>query len=728
MANWSQFALFAGLTVAWPLIANAQGEAAPIEAPRPDERVILEADSVYEIREDNSVVAEGNVEAIYRGRVLKADKVIYNRTTERVRAIGNVIIIDIEGNQQFADEADVGSDLADGYVIGFSARLPDGATVAANSGIRRADGINALDQVIYSSCEVCPENPRPTWAIRARRAVLDQQDQMISYRDAVFEIAGIPVFYLPYLAHPDPGSDRRSGFLIPNAGLSSKLGAFYKQPYYWAVSDYSDITIAPLVSENVNPLLGLDFRKRFYSGAVKFETSVTEEQEFDSDGDRFGKRRVRGHVYGNGAFAISPEWIWGFGVEHQTDDLYDRRYDIGGQADRRGLYASQPRRLLSQLYAVGQNKRSYTDIALLGFQGLRGADDSSRLPLVTPLAFSERYWDLGSLGFATVNASSAVLTRETGADSGRVSAGAEWRNVNLLPGGLVFEPFVEARGDFYALDKAVSGKDTVSRLVGNAGAALAFPMVRTGKVVDIYLEPKVMGAWGLSNANDPAIPNEDAKLFEFDETRLFDANGASGFDLFEGDAKFSAGLSARAVWKNGTELSGTIGRRWRARRDPAFDALSNLGGTTSDWLASASVSLGSALRLDSRVRLDEDDLNLNRIDLRFSSRYKRFSAVGQYYKINERISPAAATDEGVFVRGEFEVTDRFALIYGQLRDIADNLDAQQEIGIAYFDDCSRFELVYSRSELIDRTLGPTENLQFRFTLRSLGDFGSSSFD
>ncbi|MBA3070027.1 MAG: LPS-assembly protein LptD [Hyphomonas sp.] len=728
---WSQYALLAGFSAVLPLAAQAQ-DAGPADAAAtseaPDERVILEADTVYEIQEENSIVAEGNVEALYQGRTLRADRLVYNRTTEKVRANGNVIIIDTDGSQQFADELEVGSNLADGYAIGFSARLAQGASLAANSAIRRPDGINALDQVVYTSCEVCEEHKTPTWSIRARRAVLDQQSQMISYRDAVVEIAGIPVFYLPYLAHPDPNSDRRSGLLIPNAGVSSKLGTFYKQPYYWAISDSSDLTLAPLLSENVNPLLNLEYRKRFYSGAMKIKASFTSEADFDSDGETFGEESFRGHIYANGAFALNPEWLWGFAIESQTDDLYDRRYDIDGQNDKRGLYSNQPRRLLSQLFAVGQGDDYYADVAVLNSQGLRGVDDASRLPLVAPLLYAEKNWDLGNYGFARAEVSSAVLTRDVGADSQRVSAGAEWRDFNLLPGGLTFEPFAEVRADYYALDEAVSGKADVSRAVGNAGAKLAYPMVRPGKSVDLMIEPAVMAAWGFSNANDPAIPVEDSQLYEFDESNLFKANGFDNFDLYEGDGKLSAGLTARAIWKNGVELSTTVGRRWRSRSDATFDVASNLDGTSSDWVVASSLNLGPALQMSSRMRLDDEEYSLNRLDLRLSTSFDRFRAVAQYYKIDERISPSGVPDEGVYLQGEVQITKQYSVIFGQLRDITDDIDANQEIGLAYSDDCSRFELVYSRNELTDRTLGPSENFQFRFTLKSLGNFGSSNFD
>ncbi len=726
MKNWSHFALLAGISALIPLLSTAQSdEAASAEQ---SEQVVLEADNVYEIQADNSIVAEGNVEALYQGRILRADKLIYNRTTEKVRASGNVIIVDTDGSEQFADEIEVDSKLTNGYAIGFSARLAEGSTVAANSAIRQDDGVNALDQVVYTSCPVCAEDRTPTWAIRARRAVLDQQSQMISYRDAVVEVAGIPVFYMPFLAHPDPNSDRRSGFLFPGLGASSKVGVFYKQPYYWAISDHSDLTISPLLSANVNPVLGLDYRKRFYSGEIDIETSFTSETDFDSDGVRFGEEEIRGHLYGSGAFAISPEWIWGFGAEYQSDDLYDRRYDIDGQDRKRGLYSSQPRRLLSQLFLVGQGDDYYADAAILNFQGLRGGDDDAQLPVASPLLFAEKYWNLGDLGFASVNASSAILTRELGADSQRVSVGADWADMNILPGGFTFEPFAEVRADYYGLDEAVSGKDSVTRAVGNAGARLAYPLVRPGKSVDISLEPTLMTAWGFSNTNDPAIPNEDSVLFEFDETSLFEANGFSNYDRYESDAKLSAGLTARAVWKSGFELSTSFGRRWRSRADPTFDVASNLDGTSSDWVATASATLGKPLRIDTRLRLDDDDLKLNRIDMRMTANFDRFRAVGQYYKIDPRISPLGKPDEGIYLRGEAELTDRISLIFGQLRDIDSKLNAQQEFGIAYSDECSRFELAYTRSELTDRTLGPSENLSLRFTLKSIGAFGSSEFD
>nr|WP_290921230.1 hypothetical protein [Hyphomonas sp. 34-62-18] len=93
--KWSHYALLAGFSAVLPVAAQAQGteEATAAAAPTTDERVVLEADTVYESSADNTIVAEGNVEALYQGRTLRADRLIYDRTTERARASGNVVII-----------------------------------------------------------------------------------------------------------------------------------------------------------------------------------------------------------------------------------------------------------------------------------------------------------------------------------------------------------------------------------------------------------------------------------------------------------------------------------------------------------------------------------------------------------------------------------------------------------------------------------------------------------
>ncbi len=723
MANWTRFAVSALAAVA---IATAPA-IAQTETPESEE-VLLVADEVFELREENKIVAQGEVEARYQGRVLRADKVIYDRNTEKVRASGNVVILDPDGTERFADEIEVDSTLSDGYAIGFSARLPNGGTTTANAAIRQENGINAFDQVVYTACETCDENDTPTWTIRARRAVLDEQSQMFSYRDAVIEVGGVPVFYMPFFAHPDPSSGRRSGFLPPKLGTSTKFDFFYQQPYYWAISPYSDLTVSPLVTGGTNPVVELDYRKRFWSGNLEVNTSFTNEQEFDGDGEKFGEEAWRSHIYAKGLFNITPKWSWGFGLERMNDDLYTRRYNIDGENERRGLYNSQPRRLLSQVFLIGQEKDFYADAALFNIQGLRAGDDDARFPVAAPLFFSEQLFDLGSFGHGAVSASGAFLGRDDGRDSRRASLAADWEQTSVLPGGVLLQPFSEARFDYYALDEDFSGEANVTRGLGNVGTRLSYPLYRPGKSVNILVTPIAMGAWGLSNVNDQAIPNEDSLLYEFDETSLFDANGFSNYDLYEGDGKAALGFTTQMRWKGGTTITTIAGRRWRSRSDPSLDVTTNLDGTVSDWVGGVTTNFGRRLNLSARVRLDDDTLALNRIDARLRSQIWRARLAVAYYKVDEAINLRGRADEGIQISGQFRLTDNYSLTYGRLRNIEEGFDARHSLGVVYEDDCSRFEIAFERSEFLDRELGPSDSIQFRFALKTLGEIGSSEFD
>ena len=710
--------------------------AAPVAIAQEAEKVILEADNISEEEDSNIIVATGTVEATYGGRILRADRLVYDRRTGKVRATGNVVILGEDGTQQFADEVEVNERLDDGYAVGFSTRLPTGGVATANSAVRQPNGINALDQAVYTACEVCEEEgKRPTWALRARRAILDENNDIISYRDAVLEVGGIPVFYLPYFFHPDPSAGRRSGLLVPNIGVSTRLGFVYGQPYYQVLSDSSDLTVTPTFYSQVRPLLEAEYRKSFWSGDLNVEGSITYERDFDGNGTRFGEEKIRGHVFADADFKINDTWEWGFGIERASDDLFTRRYSIDGANVSRGLFDGQPRSLLSQVYAVGQTESFYADASLLFFQDLQPASTIvAEAPITAPLLYADKLFDLGRYGRSSLTASAAVLSRnvndgitpDVNPDSRRFSIGADWSVTRVLPGGFVIEPFAEARGDYYNLDADASGESNETRFVGSAGAKLSWPLYRPGEVADILIEPTILGAWGVSDANDLTIPIEDSELFEFDETRLFEANGFSNFDLYEGDGRLSVGVTTTARFKNGVTIDAVAGRRWRSDADEAFDVASNLDGKSSDWVSSFSADFGRALKLETRLRLDGNTFAVNRVDARASTSFWRFSGSARYFRIDEDIRPdILVPDEGIDLRGRFNLTKNYSLSYRQLRDFTDQRDLIRSVGVAYTDHCSRFEIIYQRSESIDRTIDETDSVLFRFSLLTLGEFGSS---
>ena len=728
-----RFAASAALCTSVTGFALAQTQTAVDE----ENNVFIRADQVINDADTHQTIAEGNVEVHYGERLLRADRVIYDVDDEYVRAQGNVRIVDPDGTIRYAEEIQVENNLENGYALNFSTRMQNNAVAAASSAIRKDGNINALEQMVYTACPICAEEgSKPTWALRANKAVQNQETQMMSYQDAILEIKGIPVLYVPYFAHPDPTSKRRSGLLAPDLGVSSKLGAFYEQPYLRVFSPSQDLTIAPSFFETKTPLMKLNYRKRFFSGYVDADVSFTHEGLFDSDGSEvdenglpYGEESWRSHISADGLFKINDDWDWGFAVERQSDDLYDRRYDIDLQNTASGLYQSQSRQALSQLYAVGQDETYFAEIAALSFQGLSTSEDPGRTPVVLPQIYAEKTFDLGRFGEASLIGSNAVIQRDEGVSTARGTVEANWRKRSIFGPGFVFEPFIESRGDLYNVDDSLGEYEdaTITRGLALGGAQLSWPLIGGGDNVVFTIEPTIMAALGTQSPNDDNIPNEDAISFEADHSTLFEANGSAGYDLWEGGARASAGLKASADWGPSKSLNVVFGRRWRQKEDEAFNELSNLSGTDSDYVASVGLQFGPSLSFQSNIRLDEDDFSVQRVDSTARMKVSRLSAAVQYFKLSEDLLDTGE-DEGVILSSKLRLTKHWSALYNLRRNISDNLNNTQQLGLVYDDDCSMFQFAYERSETTLGNLGPSEAFRFTFALKTLGRFGDSEFD
>ena len=693
--------------------------------------IMVEADKMTSKKGKDQLIAEGNVHVIYGTYSLRADRLVYDENTGTIWAVGNVQVNEGDGVIRYSDEIEISDSFEDGYAINFSSPLGDGSQIASKFAIHRANSDNILEKVVYTACPVCVDNSgkhtTPTWQIRAGKAVQDETNQMIRYRDIVLDVAGLPVLYLPYFAHPDPSSGPRSGFLIPDIGISSKLGIYYRQPYYWRISNSQDIIIAPQLSESVAPHVNLEYRKRFYSGELTIDTSLTKEQEFDSDGNKFGDNSWRSHIFAKGLFAINTQWKWGVGLERTSDDLYLRRYDIDGEREQRGLYQGQGNRLLSQLFVTGQDKGFYADLAFLSVQELAPNRDEALSPTASPVGFAERYYDLGVYGVAAINASTAILNRSEGVDSHRMSLGTDWRWQNYLAGGGVFSTFAEGRGDYYRLGDLPNNVENVSRLVGLVGAEVKWPLYRAGNTLDILIEPKIMMAWGTSELNDMDIPIEDSGFYEYDESRIFQPNASANYDLWESGGRLAAGISASMQWRGGTKLLAILGRRWRSEVDPAFSTLSNLDGKASDYVTSLDVWFNEHLSMQTRFRLDDKDFTIRRADIAASMKWDRLQAQIRYFQRDADLLNNN-TAEGIIVNSAVKLRDELSVIYRLRRNIDKEISIHQVIGFAYSDECSYFELVYERNNAQTGNLGPSDSIKFRFLLKGLGGINDQNFD
>ena len=708
------------------------------------EGMFLEADQVVD--SDGVRTATGNVEARYGGRTVRAREVVYNTRTRVVTARGNALVINPDGSVQYADEVQLDDEFAAGVALGFATRLPSpvpGTTtkIAAASAVRRSSTLTELNRAIYTPCNLCTpdgRNKTPTFTVQAEQITQNRDLQVVLFRNATLRIGDVPVFYTPFFATPDPQAVRASGFLAPQINISDRRGFTYEQPYVYVISPSSDIVVSPQINTKVLPFLNAEYRKRFYSGEIEARFGYTYERDFNDRGKFDGSEDFTGdgipdtsdlthrsYLLARGLFHFTPDWRWGFSAERVSDDLLFDKYGIDDVYETRGLYEPDNRRLLSQLYTVRQTTRSFVSASLLSFQGLRPGDRDERFPTVAPL-IEARYEPEGPVlgGRLRALGSAAVLERSEGDDSRRVTAEADWRRTVTLASGVRIEPFANARGDVYSVNRerapGVFESGSKTRGYGSIGVDVSMPLYRPIQGGSIVLEPLAQLIASNQSDRDDLIPNEDSISFEFDETTLFEANKFPGFDRFEGGLRLNAGFRATYDMSGGRGGSILVGRSFRAEEDPVFAQRSGLRETASDWVVAAQVNPGYGLSFFNRLRLDGETLEVQRSETRASYIIPE-RVILSLAHLKDVLDTTGRSREELDFFAEAKFTRRIgALAFGNA-DIENSVFRRRGLGVFYQDECLRFELVYEQERTQNRTLGGSNELKVRLILATLGD-------
>ena len=295
---------------------------------RTDQPITFTAGEVEYDRDNATVTARGRVEAWQGERILRADEFTYNRNTGVATARGNVQILEPDGQVLFAESAVLSNRMRDGVIEGLRGYLAQNARVAANGATRTNENLFDLARVLYTACEPCADNPMapPLWQLRSRTATMDREAGQVRYRDASIMFGGFPLFYTPYLAHPDGQTARQSGFLSPSMGATRFLGGFAEIPYYWAINGNSDLLLTPILSTSQYPNLGIDYRNRFNFGEIVMNGSLGYRNGSDGDTTGFGY-----HIFARGRFNIDENWRAGFDINRAASEQYLRSWRYGAR-------------------------------------------------------------------------------------------------------------------------------------------------------------------------------------------------------------------------------------------------------------------------------------------------------------------------------------------------------------------------------------------------------------
>jgi LPS-assembly protein len=731
---------------------------------------------------NHRVAAVGNVQIYYGGSTLEADKVIYDQTTKRLHAEGNVRLTEPDGKVTYGQIMDLSDDYRDGFVDSLRLDAPEQTHMAAARAERTSGNYTVMHNGVYTACQPCKDNPLkpPEWQVKAVRIIHDQKDKMIYFEDASLEFWGHPIAYLPYFSTPDPTVKRKTGFLMSTISSSSKYGVGVEVPYYFALAPNYDATIAPMITTKQGPMMQGEFRQRLLNGAYDIRAAGIYQLDpgyfVHSDGTPTpGDRRWRGSVESDGQFALNQRWVWGWDALALSDKTFLQDYNPHLSRYRvTDAFQTGASEGVSQLYLTGKGNRSYFDARSIYFKGFSEADNQGQIPVIHPVMDYTYTVDHpvlgGELGFNTnftsltrqdadfeaitqnalnnntcmQTANPAVITKSNCIMRGfpgtysRFSAEVHWKHSITDPIGQVWTPFASLRGDAAALE--VKSDPGVSNYIDTGNSSLARGMPAVGLE---YRYPFIdVESWGtqtvepiaqvIARPNEPQIgkwPNEDAQSFIFDDSNLFRVDKFSGWDRVEGGGRTNYGLQYTMQFNQGGFVNALFGQSYQLFGQNSFAAGgvantgldSGLDTRLSDYVARVSYQPNSTYTFTSRFRFDKTDFTVQQTELEARASFDRWS-IDMLYGDYAAQPDLGVLDrqEGVLGKGSIKLNANWVLLGAARYDITAGKFDQTRIGLGYVDDCLIFALNYITSYTYSGNPGVDHTIMLQLNLRTLG--------
>ena len=683
--------------------------AAQVARAQSDDAAMLVADEVL-LTGDDTLVASGNVEAIYQGSRLTAARITYDRGTDTIQLDGPVRLTDPQGNLLTADSGTLETDFENGLLRGARMVLDEQLQLASVEARRVGGRYTQLSRVAVTSCQVCGANQVPLWQIRAGRVIHDEEERQLYFDDAQLRVLDFPVFYAPRLRLPDPTLKRSQGFLFPSIRSTTLLGFGIKVPYFIPIGDHQDITLTPYLSP-VTRTLEARYRRAFRNGDLTVDAAVT--QDTLDEGPR------RGYLFAEGAFDLSGDYKLRFDIETTSDDAYLNDYD----------YADKDR-LDSELTVTRTKADRYFQVGVTHYQSLVDDEDNSTQPtIIADAIYEQRLFPKALGGELRMGLAAHGHFRYSdddieGRDVSRLNADLNWRRRWTLPGGVRAGVRGQLWGDAFSVSQDSTSDRRAAQLTPAAAVELRWPLTRTAASgARDLIEPVMQLGWVGGDRLD--IANDESTRVEFDEGNLLALSRFPAPDRRERGVTAVYGLRWMRENPNGWSAGLTLGRVSRADPEEGLSRSSGLGGDASDWLIAGHLATRSGLTFTARGLLDSDS-RFSKAAARAGWTNSRLDLGASYVLLVT--DPDEDRDDAISewsFDGSYRINQHWTSSANWRYDLASSDFAKAGLGLDYTNECIAVGFSVSRKFPSSSNLEPSTDFGLTVELKGFSTGGSA---
>jgi LPS-assembly protein len=689
----------------------------------------LEADKMGGVNK-KKVWAEGDVIMKQDNMTLRAERVDYDQETDFATTTGPMKMTRdgdaISGKDLKLKVAEqIGSVESPTFIFGRSATRPTQkyeARASADRMLMEGEDKERLFNAAYTTCKA-NEND---WYLRVSELALDRTENVGTGYNGRVEFMGVPILYLPYMTFP-LDNERKSGFLPPSFGSSSKSGIEFSLPYYWNIAPNRDATITPKIFTQRGLQLGGEFRylNPQYVGQLDAEF-LPNDRKADRDRYLFS---VRHYQNLSGAFSgwLPNGFSASINAQKVSDDAYFR--------DLSTRIANTSQTNLPREVALNYTT-DYGNVTArhLSYQTLQ----DPTVPLQTPYRLAPQI---------TFNASPL---RTYGLEFNTIGEFTDFRHPTLVSGQrwLLYPslalPLTRSYGYVtpkigyhmtrYELTENTTGFEGGTRAlpIASVDSGLSFerPLTFGSKAYTQTLEPRLFFLY-VPFRNQSKLPVFSTSESDFNFSQIFNENLFIGGDRISDAKQLTAAVTTRYI-ENATgieRLRAAIGQRYYFRSQRVAltdvrpnDSLGVSGGTStatrSDLLAAVSGQVSDRWFLDSSFQYSASEKQFQKSNL--AARWAGDG--GQLVNLSYRFTRDALKQVDLSTQWPFgRAAPGWTLLARANHSLKDKRLLEGLLGVEYNQGCWEFRLVAHR--FITATQQYSNSIQFQLELKGLSKLG-----
>lgn len=683
----------------------AAAQAVPARAPGP---TVIEAEEIEGVA-DLEVSARGAAEVRRDDVTVFGERLRYQRELGRIEAEGGVRL-------------ERGADRFFGARLRYDTRTDTGELDEPAFVLNREQTVRGraerleflgrdrlrLARGSYTSCEPGRED----WRIEANELELDYEAEQGRVRGGRLEFLGTTLLALPYATFPLE-KRRKSGFLAPYYGQSTRRGLELGVSYYWNLAPEYDLTLSPVYMSKRGEQLKSHFRYlgRTYAGELRHEYLFNDRelQRPRSGLSLLHEQRLRDNMT----------------LRLDLNKVSDPRYfaDLRSQVRNVSVVNLQREGLFNVATSIGEVPLGL-QVRVQRFQTLQDplapiVEPYDRLPQVVVNAVRN---DLGGLFDLALPGEYVRFAHRTLVEGTRLAVNPTVA-LPLIAPGYFLTPKLGLRVVRYSLSRTAPGQPdspslSIPWLSVDGGLVFEREARLAGQALTQTLEPRLFYVYVPYRAQDQ-LPLFDTALADFNYATLFAENRFVGGDRFGDANQVTLAATSRLLDARGTELArAMLGQRWYFKNERVgLTAAAPLRSVdSSDLLASVGARLLRDWLFDATLQYSPREARAERygVSVRYSPEIAK--VLNATYRFNRALL------RQIDVSGQWPVRPGWFAIGRANYSFRDKRLVDGLGGLEYNGGCWVFRAVFSRVQATTQITNTT--LLFQLELNGLGQIGS----